>query len=59
MLTCFSYKNGLAWNHFTKKQLTQLFSEYFKIIQIMHFSSVEGDRIKRFFYTILMEKRVL
>jgi ubiquinone/menaquinone biosynthesis C-methylase UbiE len=59
MVTCFSYKNGPAWNHFTKNQLIQLFSENFNIIQIMHYSSIEGDGIKRFFYTVLMKKRIL
>jgi ubiquinone/menaquinone biosynthesis C-methylase UbiE len=27
LLTCFSYKNGPAWNHFTEKQIISLFSE--------------------------------
>lgn len=56
MLTCFSYKNGSSWNHFTKNQLIQLFSKNFSIVQIMHYSSLEGDGIKRFFYTVLMKK---
>jgi SAM-dependent methyltransferase len=56
LLTCFSSKNGPGWNHFTKKQLIQLFSKYFKIIKLHHYSSIEGDDIKRFFYTILMKK---
>lgn len=29
LLICFSDKNGPAWNHFTKQQLTQYFSERF------------------------------
>jgi ubiquinone/menaquinone biosynthesis C-methylase UbiE len=49
LLTCFSYKNGLAWNHFTKKQITDLFSDYFEINEIRHISSIEGDGLKRYF----------
>jgi ubiquinone/menaquinone biosynthesis C-methylase UbiE len=40
-LLCFSYKNGQAWNNFTKKQLTQLFSDYFVFKEIKHINSVE------------------
>jgi len=57
MLTCFSYRNGPAWNHFTKKQLIQLFSGHFAVGLVRHFSSVEGDGVTRFFYTTLMEKK--
>jgi ubiquinone/menaquinone biosynthesis C-methylase UbiE len=56
MLTCFSYRNGPAWNHFTKKQLIAFFSKQFRIRVIRHFSSVEGDGYTRYFYTVLMEK---
>jgi ubiquinone/menaquinone biosynthesis C-methylase UbiE len=58
LLTCFSYKNGPAWNHFTKKQIISLFSAYFEINEIRHISSIEGDGVKRFFYTVLMKKKV-
>jgi ubiquinone/menaquinone biosynthesis C-methylase UbiE len=57
LLTCFSYKNGPAWNHFTEKQLIRLFSGYFGINEIRHFSSIEGDSVKRYFYTLLMKKK--
>ena len=57
MLTCFSYRNGVGWNHFTKQQLTVLFSELFTFKLVRHFSSLEGDGVTRFFYTVLMEKR--
>lgn len=56
MLTCFSYRNGPGWNHFTKKQLLEFFSGYFRINLIRHLPSVEGDGYTRYFYTILMEK---
>jgi ubiquinone/menaquinone biosynthesis C-methylase UbiE len=36
LLTCFSYKNGPAWNHFTVKQLSSLFSGYIEIREIRH-----------------------
>ena len=58
LLTCFSYKNGPAWNHFTKKQITDLFSKHFEINEVRHISSLEGDGVKRFFYTVLMKKKV-
>lgn len=57
LLTCFSYKNGSAWNHFTEKQLFNLFSGFFAIKDIRHFSSVEGDGVTRFFYTVWMKKK--
>jgi ubiquinone/menaquinone biosynthesis C-methylase UbiE len=57
LLTCFSYKNGSAWNHFTEKQLISLFSGYFEINEIRHISSIEGDGVKRYFYTVWMKKK--
>jgi ubiquinone/menaquinone biosynthesis C-methylase UbiE len=57
LLTCFSYKNGSAWNHFTKKQIIDLFSDYFEIDEVRHISSIEGDGYKRYFYTVLMRKK--
>ena len=57
LLTCFSYKNGPAWNHFTKKQIIDLFSDFFEIIEIKHTSSIEGDGYRRYFYTVLVKKK--
>ena len=57
MLTCFSYKNGKAWNHFTKQQLVGLFSGLFEVGEFRHYPSVEGDSATRYFYTILMKKK--
>jgi len=57
MLTYFSYKNGLAWNHFTEKQIISLFSSHFKINETRHFSSIEGNGVKRYFYTVWMQKK--
>jgi 2-polyprenyl-3-methyl-5-hydroxy-6-metoxy-1,4-benzoquinol methylase len=57
MLTCFSYRNGPGWNHFRKQQLVEFFSGYFKVGLVRHFSSVEGDGVTRFFYTLLMQKK--
>jgi len=56
MLVCFSYKNGPAWNHFTREQIVELFGNYFEIEWIKHVSSLEGDKITRYFYEALMEK---
>ncbi len=57
MLTCFSYKNGRGWNHFTRKQIIDLFSEHFVIEKLRHYPSLEGDGVIRFFYTALMKKK--
>ena len=57
MLTCFSYKNGQAWNHFTKQQIIELFSDYFELGESRHYPSVEGDGVTRYFYTVLMKKK--
>jgi len=56
-MVCFSYRNGPAWNHFTKEQIIQLFSNRFKIKNIEHTASVEGDGYVRYFYSVLMEKK--
>ena len=56
MLTCFSHKNGPAWNHFTKQQIIDLFSSYFEIEEIRHYPLLESDGYTRFFYTALMKK---
>ena len=58
MLTCFSYRNGKAWNHFTKKQLIDLFSDSFEMGEFRHYPSVEGDGVIRYFYTVLMKNKV-
>ena len=55
-LVCFSYKNGIAWNHFRKAQIQKLFQDWFKIEQIDHVPSVEGDGITRYFYQVLMQR---
>ena len=57
LLTCFSHKNGPAWNHFTEEQLIRLFSGYFGINEVRHVSSIEGDGVKRYLYTVWMEKK--
>lgn len=57
LMVCFSNKNGPAWNHFTKEQILQLFSNLFKIKNIEHIASVEGDGYIRYFYSVLMEKK--
>ena len=57
MLTCFSYRNGPGWNHFTEKQLVDFFSDFFRFKTIRHYSSLEGDGGIRFFFTVLMEKK--
>lgn len=59
MLTCFSYRNGVGWNHFTKKHILNLFQGYFKFKKIKRYASLEGDGVTRFFYTALMIKKDL
>jgi ubiquinone/menaquinone biosynthesis C-methylase UbiE len=53
-LTCFSSKNGSAWNHFTEKEIVSYFSPYFEVEDVKHAGSVEGDGVTRYFYTVLM-----
>ena len=57
LLTCFSYKNGVGWNHFTRQQIIDLFSDHFELGEIRHYPSLEGDGIIRYFYTALMTKK--
>ena len=59
MLTCFSYKNGRGWNHFTRQQINNLFSGHFELGEIRHYPSLEGDGVIRYFYTVLMKKKFL
>ncbi len=56
MLVCFSDKNGLGWNHFSKKQIVQYFSGLFRFQSVEHFGSVEADGYRRFFYSVLMQR---
>jgi ubiquinone/menaquinone biosynthesis C-methylase UbiE len=56
LLICFSCRNGLAWNLFAKKQIIDLFSDYFEIDGIRHISPIEGNGHKRYFHTVLMKK---
>lgn len=59
MLTCFSYRNGPGWNHFTRQQIVDLFGNKFDIYSVRHYSSLEGDDAVRFFYTVLMKKKIV
>jgi len=56
LLACFSYRNGPSWNHFRKEQIVRLFSDLFEIESIRHISSIEADRVTRYFYEVLMRK---
>ncbi len=56
ILTCFSYRNGPGWNHFTRQQIVDLFSGLFELGEFRHYPSLEGDGYIRFFYTVLMKK---
>jgi cyclopropane fatty-acyl-phospholipid synthase-like methyltransferase len=55
-LVCFSYENGLAWNHFRREQIEELFGDFFEITWIKHVSSLEGDGITRYFFEVMMKK---
>jgi ubiquinone/menaquinone biosynthesis C-methylase UbiE len=57
LLICFSDKNGLGWNHFSKEQLVDYFSRQFVFLSVEHFGSVEADGYRRYFYSILMQRR--
>lgn len=56
LVVCFSSLNGPAWNHFTKKEIREIFSPFFKIEKTEEFSSVEGDGVTRHFHSIFMRK---
>ena len=56
LFTCFSFMRVPGWNNFTLKQIIDLFSCYFELGEIRHYSSLEGDGLVRFFYTVLMKK---
>ena len=56
MLTCFSYRNGPGWNHFTRQKIVDMFDGIFVLGGFRDYSSLEGDGVTRFFYTVLMEK---
>lgn len=57
-LKCFSYKNGKAWNYFTKKELTKYFLRYFDILRIEHIDKGAGRKKgRRYFWFAFMEKR--
>jgi ubiquinone/menaquinone biosynthesis C-methylase UbiE len=58
-MVCFSDKNSLAWNHFSRKQINDLFRDFFEIEQIKHISSQESDKKTRFFYEVLMKKSIV
>jgi ubiquinone/menaquinone biosynthesis C-methylase UbiE len=57
LLTCFSYKNGQARNHFTERQIITFFSGHFDIEEIRDVSSIESDGVRRYFYTVWMKKK--
>jgi len=56
LMVCFSDKNGVAENHFSKERLSEMFGERFEIDRMTHVSSVEGDGATRYFYEVLMKK---
>ncbi|MDQ1279531.1 MAG: hypothetical protein QG670_793 [Thermoproteota archaeon] len=55
-MTCFSYKNGPAQNHFTKQDIKRQFSTQFQILSIKE-EVVEDNGSKIYFYISLMEKK--
>jgi ubiquinone/menaquinone biosynthesis C-methylase UbiE len=56
LLMCFSDRMGRAWNHFSERQIRELFSGHFKTLLLDEISSMEGDGATRNFYVALMEK---
>lgn len=55
-MTCFSYKNGPAQNHFTKQDIIRQFSALFKILSIKE-EVVENNGSRMYFYISLMAKK--
>lgn len=56
LVTCFSRRNGPAWNHFTEEELSDIMTPYFVIERMKHFGSIEGDEVLRYFYSVFMRK---
>ena len=56
LVMCFSDRMGPAWNHFSERQVRDLFSGAFEIMTLNEISSVEGDNVIRTFYVSLMER---
>jgi 2-polyprenyl-3-methyl-5-hydroxy-6-metoxy-1,4-benzoquinol methylase len=59
MLTCFSDRNGQAWNYFSRQKIIDLFSDLFEFGKFLDYSSLEGDGVTRFFFTVLMKKKAV
>ncbi len=57
LLMCFSDSMGREWNHFSDRQLRDLFSDYFDILTLKEVSSLEADDVIRQFRVSLMERR--
>lgn len=55
-MVCFSDRNGSAWNHFSKGEILKIFSPHFDVMDMQHFSSLEGDGRTRFFYATLLRR---
>jgi ubiquinone/menaquinone biosynthesis C-methylase UbiE len=56
-MTCFSYRNGPAWNHFTEQQVRDHFSDVFSVEGEEHYGSLENDGAYRHFFTFLFQKK--
>lgn len=56
-MTCFSYKNGPAPNHFTEDDIRRYFSRLFNILTIKEEVFTESSKSKLYFYVSLMEKK--
>jgi len=56
LLMCFSEGMGRAWNHFSERQIRDLFTGHFNILTLDEISSVEGDGVTRKFHVSLMER---
>jgi SAM-dependent methyltransferase len=56
-LTCFSYRNGPGWNHFTEQQVRECFLDNFNVEGEEHYGSLENDGVYRHFFTFLFQKK--
>jgi len=56
-MTCLSYRNGPAWNHFTGRQVRDYFSDRFTVEGEEHYGSLEIDGGYRHFLTFLFQKK--
>jgi SAM-dependent methyltransferase len=57
LMMSFSKSNGPGYDNFSGEDIESIFSPHFRIIEMRHIKSLEGDGVSRYFYVTLMEKK--